>query len=92
VVPNFGPDRDDVLVTQKNLAKVEKEMGAKLNATFDAPKPPPRDYYVPNFGADIDVKLTTLNIGEAEAEHGTNLTIPEKAKEIPRNYFVPNFG
>jgi len=49
-VPNFGPDRDDVLVTQDNLASVEKKLGKKLNATFDPPKPPPRDYFVPNFG------------------------------------------
>ena len=67
-------------------------MKTKLNATFDPPKPPPRDYFVPNFGVDHDIKLTTLDIGEAEAQHGHTLEVPEKAKEIPRNYFVPNFG
>jgi len=74
------------------LALVEKNLKSKLNATFDAPKPPPRDYFVPNFGQDSDVKLTTLDIAEAEAQHSHQLTIPEKAKEIPRDYFVPNFG
>ena len=64
----------------------------KLNATFDPPKPPPRDYFVPNFGQDSDVKLTALDISEAEAQHDHKLTIPEKPKEIPRDYFVPNFG
>lgn len=92
VVPNFGPDRDDVLVTQNNLASVEKNLGKKLSATFDPPKPPPRDYFVPNFGQDSDIKLTSLDIAEAEAQHGHQLTVPEKAKEIPRDYFVPNFG
>jgi len=36
--------------------------------------------------------MTDLNLGEAEAQHGHTLTVPEKADPIPRNYFVPNFG
>ena len=67
-------------------------MKTKLNATLDPPKPPPRDYFVPNFGVDSDIKLTTLDIGEAEAQHDHTLVVPEKPEEIPRNYFVPNFG
>jgi hypothetical protein len=41
-----------------------------MNASFDKPKAPPRDYFVPNFGVDHDIKMTDLNIGEAEAQHG----------------------
>ena len=63
-----------------------------MHASFDKPATPPRDYFVPNFGVDHDIKMTDLNIGEAEEQHGQKLTVEPKAKPIPRNYFVPNFG
>jgi hypothetical protein len=30
-----------------------------MSATFDAPVPPPRNYFVPNFGVDSDIADTT---------------------------------
>jgi hypothetical protein len=41
-------------------------MGKKFQATFDQPVAPPRDYFVPNFGVDHDIKMTDLNLVEAE--------------------------
>lgn len=62
-----------------------------MSATFDAPVTPPRGYFVPNFGVDTDVKDTTSNLAEAEAEEGHVMQVDEDSK-IKRNYFVPNFG
>ena len=63
-----------------------------MGASFAAPKAPPRDYFVPNFGVDHDIKMTELNIGEAEQQHGQSLAVEPAAAPIKRNYFVPNFG
>jgi len=41
-------------------------MGKQLHATFKEPVAPPRDYFVPNFGVDHDIKMTDLNLAEAE--------------------------
>lgn len=67
-------------------------MGKKFQATFSQPVAPPRDYFVPNFGADHDISMTGLNLAESEEQHGHKLVAEEPAKEIPRNYFIPNFG
>jgi hypothetical protein len=45
-------------------------MGKTIESTFSKPVPPPRDYFVPNFGVDHDIAMTSLNLGEAEDQHG----------------------
>ena len=62
-----------------------------MSATFDAPTPPPRNYFVPNFGVDSDIADTTSNIAEAESEEGHTMQV-EEATKIKRDYFIPNFG
>jgi hypothetical protein len=62
-----------------------------MSATFDPPTPPPRNYFVPNFGVDSDIADTTSNLAEAESEEGHTMKI-EEAADIKRNYFIPNFG
>jgi hypothetical protein len=37
-----------------------------MSSSWDKPKPPKRNYFVPNFGVDADVKMTALSIGGAE--------------------------
>jgi hypothetical protein len=62
-----------------------------MSATWDKPKAIPRNYFVPNFGVDKDIKMTELNINEAEAQHGKQISVVE-APSIKRDYFIPNFG
>jgi hypothetical protein len=62
-----------------------------MSTTWDKPKSPPRNYFVPNFGVDKDIKLTELNIAEAEAQHGRPISVAE-APSINRDYRVVNFG
>jgi hypothetical protein len=42
-----------------------------MSASFATPKPPPRDYFVPNFGADKDIMDAQSHIAQQEAKHGT---------------------
>jgi len=59
---------------------------------------PPKNYFVPNFGIDQDVKNTYKSIADQEARQGHEL--PDYFKKAkadaknapPRGYFVPNFG
>jgi hypothetical protein len=62
-----------------------------MSATFDAPVAPPRNYFIPNFGVDTDIKDTESNLAEAETQEGHKMQVDE-ASSIKRNYFVPNFG
>ena len=54
-VPNFGPKDVDVADTQANNLAAEKQLGHVMSASFATQKPPPRDYFVPNFGIDKDI-------------------------------------
>ena len=62
---------------------------------YNHPKSPsaaqiPRDYFVPNFGEDNDVKSTKKHILDQEAVFGQwNL---QNVTKIDRDYKVPNFG
>ena len=59
----------------------------------DDPAPPPRDYFVPNFGADWDVKNSIGSAHQAEVQLGHNWDVlAPKPADPDRNYFVPNFG
>lgn len=58
----------------------------------------PKDYFVPNFGQDEDMKAVPHSIAAAEIITGHKF-IPDSevvgrpmAQPNPRNYFVPNFG
>ena len=49
-------------------------MGKKINASFDEPKAPPRDYFVPNFGKDVDMINAENSIASSEATLGATWT------------------
>ena len=57
------------------------------------PDEPPRDYFVPHFGTDEDVKgaLGAADLAERQLDHKWDVLAPA-AKDPPRNYFVPHFG
>jgi len=59
---------------------------------FDPPKPPPQDYFVPNFGQDHDVQTTLSNAKHAEKRLGHKFVGAKPADPPPRDYFVPDFG
>ena len=45
-------------------------MGKKINASFDKPKDPPRNYFIPNFGMDADMINAKDSIASSEATLG----------------------
>ena len=49
---------------------------------------PPKDYYVPNFGVDEDIKGSTENLAVVEGQLKHNLVIP-KSSAIRLNEAVP---
>ena len=53
---------------------------------------PPRDYKVPHFGTDSDIKNSLEDIKLAEKQLGHFWVPKDKPDDPPRNYFVPNFG
>lgn len=55
------------------------------------PKHIPRDYFVPNFGADDDVK-TTFNSVKIAEKNLSHVWTPPDDSDHPVNYFVPHFG
>jgi hypothetical protein len=65
-----------------------------MPSNWDKPEPPKRGYFVPNFGVDSDIKMTALNIDEAEMQHGSTIAsdLFDDAKGPKMNYPVPNFG
>lgn len=62
-----------------------------MSASWSKPSTPPRNYFVPNFGVDKDIKMTALNIAEAEAQHGVPISTAE-APDFKKDYRVVNFG
>ena len=53
-----------------------------MNASFDKPKAPPRDYFVPNFGVDHDILTNHNSLNEAEkiTGHHWNFEFCEEGK------------
>ena len=49
-------------------------MGKKINASFDKPKTPERNYFVPNFGKDKDMIDAENSIASSEATLGKTWT------------------
>ena len=45
-------------------------MGKKINASFDKPKDPARNYFIPNFGMDVDMINAKDSIASSEATLG----------------------
>jgi len=76
----------------KNLAAAEKYHGHVMEASFDPPKEPKRDYFVPHFGEDEDILATKKNIAAAEKALGHEYDTSPPPKDPPRDYFVPHFG
>lgn len=64
-----------------------------MAASFAQPGEPPRDYFVPHFGQDHDIKESLSSTAKAEQKLGEwkNANAPPPA-DPPRDYFVPNFG
>jgi len=55
---------------------------------------PPKNYFVPHFGADTDMKNVKISLGDAEKIVGkkildTDVLGKPMADPNPRNYFVP---
>ena len=73
-------------------------MKKELHASFgdDAKLAPlnPRNYFVPNFGVDSDIKATKKSIKEAESSTGQSMkaNFGHKERGYPINYSVPSFG
>jgi len=68
-VPNFGKDQDQVLTTENSLRIAEGLTGQKWNwrpKTKEEKAGHPKDYFVPNFGVDEDIKITQNNIKREE--------------------------
>jgi hypothetical protein len=51
----------------------EDKLKSKFHATFKKPAPPPRNYFVPNFGVDSDILTTHSSLKQAEKETGHKL-------------------
>merc|ERR1719443_39623 len=77
------------MATKKNI----KEAEIAYNHEYDgsSPDPPKRDYFVPHFGEDSDIKSTKVNLAAAEKNlnHELDTSTPDPPK---MNYFVPHFG
>lgn len=84
----------EIANTQKSIVDAEKLKNHEL--TFKSGPPPPehpKDYYVPDFGVDPEVKTTLNNAGAAEKQYGHFWDATKKAPEPhPVDYYVPNFG
>jgi hypothetical protein len=74
------------------MAKAEEDLGHVLQASFDPPDEPKRDYFVPHFGEDTEIKYTKKNIADAEKKLGHEYDTSPPPDDPPRNYFVPHFG
>jgi hypothetical protein len=91
-VPNFGADNDDINTTKKNMAAAEASLGHVMQASFDPPATPPRNYFVPHFGEDEDILATKKHTAAAEKALGHVMSTDPPPADPPRNYFVPHFG
>lgn len=54
--------------------------------------PEPRDYFVPDFGVDADIKSTLAHGNAAETRLGVRFIGGKPPPDSPRDYFVPDFG
>ena len=66
VLPPAGYNLD----TNEDLAWAEDNLDHKWNWVESKVKPPPKDYYVPDFGLDEDIKTTQFNTRAAEKTYG----------------------
>ena len=80
-VPNFGQDEDvkSALAFGKDAASDFGVDWSKF-AQGDAPKPPKRDYFVPNFGVDNEIVDNHASLAIAEGLVGHKLKIPKNDK------------
>lgn len=94
-VPHFGRDHDDVGTSLADMEVAEGMLGHKwVGPPAKPPKGPPRDYFVPHFGQDEEVRSTLAEVAKVEGDMGHEWKVPNKkdVKVPPRNYAVPNFG
>lgn len=64
-----------------------------MQASFAQPEGPKRDYFVPNFGQDHEIKDSLTNTALVEGRLGEwKNAAKAPAPPPPRDYFVPDFG
>ena len=64
-----------MLNTFESTKLAEHQLG-HFWAPKDAADPPPRNYFVPNFGIDSDIRTSLKNLNENEAKYGP-MSTPE---------------
>jgi len=69
-VPNFGPQSNEIAETYSSLSKTEEKLGHKWNWS-KAGASNKKDYFVPQFGMDQDVKDSLSNLKSGQATLGT---------------------
>lgn len=83
------------LLEQGSCTKLNREPLLTWSPT-PADGGPPKDYFVPHFGTDTDMKNVKISLVDAEKIVGEKMTDDvighPMADPNPRNYFVPNFG
>ena len=70
-------------------------MGKKINATFDKPKQPERNYFVPNFGMDADMINAKDSITQSEATLGHTWTPTQDANgywDVPAAFSAQSYS
>ena len=68
-VPNFGAMDADLVDSYQSLATTEDKLGHKLQwSKKDAGHD--KDYFVPQFGMDVDVETSLNNLNEQETQKG----------------------
>lgn len=82
------------MASLQSTHEAEAKLGRWSNAGAKPVDAPPRDYFVPHFGADADIVNTQNHLSAAEQQLGhvwKEATFKQQAQP-PRDYFVPNFG
>lgn len=74
------------------MKAAEESLGHEMYASFKEEKGPKRDYFVPNFGEDQEIKESKVDLSLAEKITGEKFVIEKKKEEPEKDYFVPNFG
>lgn len=80
-----------------NCVQIDREPLLSWSPT-PADDGPPKNYFVPHFGTDEEIKAVPVSIAAAEKIVGhkflsdADVLGKPMAPPNPRNYFVPNFG
>ena len=100
-VADFGKSHE-IMYTENNIKEAEKALGHNLMADYGATKSTvatPRNYVVPDFGLDVDIKNSLHDLELEEKIHGAwNIDgfsgpkgVTNAKKEISRNHLGPAY-